>query len=61
VHRLTELLTDGHEDGDHTVDYVVIVLLMAATIVVAFVFFGDAIADLVTLIGGRVDQATLAK
>jgi Flp pilus assembly pilin Flp len=53
------LRADG--DGGHRLDYAVILGLIVIVVILAFVFFGDAIADLVTAIGGRVDQATLPK
>ena len=35
--------------------------LIVMVAILSFVFLGDAVADLVTLIGGRVDQETLPK
>ena len=61
MRRLAELLTSGREGDDLILDYMVIVVLIVTAIIVAFIFFGDAVADLVTLIGGRVDQATISR
>jgi hypothetical protein len=61
VRRLAELLTGGRDCDDLILDYMVIVVLIVTTIIVAFICFGDAVADLVTLIGGRVDQATISR
>jgi hypothetical protein len=58
--HLAALLRADGGDG-HRLDYVVILGLIVIVVILAFIFFGDAIADLVTAIGGRVDQATLPK
>jgi Flp pilus assembly pilin Flp len=57
---LAALLGADGADG-YRLDYAVILGLIVIVVILAFVFFGDAIADLVTAIGGRVDQATLPK
>jgi Flp pilus assembly pilin Flp len=50
----------GRAGGDgQLLEYLVILVLIAIVVVLAFVFLGDAIADLITAIGGRVDQQTV--
>ena len=39
--------------------YAVILGLIVVVAVLAFVFLGDAVADLISLIGGRVDEETI--
>jgi hypothetical protein len=46
---------------DHLVEFAVILVLIVAVTVLAFLFLGDAVADLISLIGGRVDDATITK
>lgn len=45
--------------GEHLLEYLVILVLIVVVVVLAFVFLGDAIADLITIIGGRVEPETL--
>ena len=59
--RLERLLGRGQSHDDHLVEYAVILVLIVVVTVLAFVFLGDAVADLISLIGGRVDEVTLSK
>jgi hypothetical protein len=58
---LADLL--GHDGGDdrYLVEIGAILTLVAAVAVISLVFLGDPIADLITLVGGRVDEATLGR
>ena len=56
---LDRLLEHRTDDDDHLLEYVVIAVLIVVVALLAFVFLGDAVADLVSLIGGRVDDVTL--
>jgi Flp pilus assembly pilin Flp len=58
---LAALLRGGEDGDEHRLDYAVILGLIVIVVILAFVFLGDPIADLVTTIGGRVDQETLPK
>ncbi len=53
---LERLLRAGAPDDLH-LDYVAIVVLATILVVVAFVVFGDTVADFVTLVGEGVDRA----
>jgi len=57
---LERLARNGLRD-DHLVEYVVILVLIALVAVLAFLFLGDAVADLISLIGGRVDEVTVVE
>ncbi len=59
-HYLDRLLGHG-EDGDHLLEYAFIALLIIVVAVLALVFLGDAVAELISLIGGRVDEVTVTK
>jgi hypothetical protein len=59
-HYLDRLLGHG-EDGDHLLEYAFITLLIVVVAALALVFLGDAVADLISLVGGRVDEVTLSK
>ena len=59
-HFLDRLLGHG-EDGDHLLEYAFIALLIVVVAVLALVFLGDAVADLISLIGGRVDEVTVSQ
>jgi Flp pilus assembly pilin Flp len=54
---LAALLGRGGDD-EHLLEYLVILVLIVIVVTLAFVFLGDAIADLITAIGGKVDQQT---
>ena len=51
----------GERRDDHLLEYAVILVLIVVVAVLAFVFLGDAVADLISLIGGRVDDVTITK
>ena len=52
---LASLVGRGDED-DHLVELAVVVVLIVVVAILSLVFLADPIADLVTLIGGRVDR-----
>ena len=56
---LATLLGQVDEDERYLVEFAVILALIAVVALLSLVFLGDAIADLITLIGGRVDEQTL--
>ena len=58
---LERFLARGERRDDHLVEYAVILGLIVVVAVLAFLFLGDAVADLISLIGGRVDEATITK
>ncbi len=59
-HYLDRLLGHGN-GGDHLLEYAFIAFLIVVVAVLAFVFLGDAVAELISLIGGRVDEVTVTK
>lgn len=61
IDLLARLLARDEEGGDHVLEYLVILGLIVVAVILAFVFLGDAIADLISLIGGRVDEETLGQ
>jgi Flp pilus assembly pilin Flp len=58
---LHQLLTRTDDGEDHLLEYVVILVLIALVAILALVFLGDLVADLISLIGGRVDEATVVE
>jgi Flp pilus assembly pilin Flp len=58
---LERFVARGGLRDDHLVEYVVILVLIALVAVLAFLFLGDAVADLISLIGGRVDEVTVVE
>ena len=56
---LATLLGQVDEDERYLVEFAFILALIAVVALLSLVFLGDAIADLITLIGGRVDEQTL--
>jgi hypothetical protein len=44
------------EDEEHLIELSVVVVLIVVIVAFALVFLGDPIANLITLIGGRVDE-----
>jgi hypothetical protein len=58
---LERLLALGRSHDDHLVEYAVILVLIVVVATLALLLLGDAIADLISLIGGRVDQVTIAE
>ena len=59
-HYIDRLLGRGN-GGDHLLEYAFIAFLIVVVAVLAFVFLGDAVAELISLIGGRVDEVTVTK
>jgi len=57
--RYLALLLGRGADDDHIVELAVVVVLIVVIVTVALLFLGDPIADLITLIGGRVDQGVV--
>jgi Flp pilus assembly pilin Flp len=60
-HYLERFLARGERHDDHLVEYAFILVLIVVVAVLAFVFLGDAVADLISLIGGRVDEVTRSR
>jgi hypothetical protein len=58
---LERFLARSERRDDHLVEYIVNLVLIIVVAVLAFLFLGDAVADLISLIGGRVDEATITK
>jgi hypothetical protein len=56
---LDRLLRHRRDEDDRLFDYAFIAVLIIVVAVLALVFLGDAVADLISLIGGRVDEATI--
>lgn len=57
--RYLASLLDRWEQDDHLVDLAVVAVLIVIVVAVSLVFLADPIADLVTLIGGRVDEGMI--
>jgi hypothetical protein len=57
---LASLMGRGGDDG-HLIELAVVVVLIVVVALLSLVFLGDPIADLVSLIGGRVDQNALGE
>jgi Flp pilus assembly pilin Flp len=58
--RLLGLLQRHEGEGpDLLLEYTLIVGIIVVVVVVVFVTMGDSLSDLVSLIGGRVDEATI--
>jgi hypothetical protein len=58
--ELLAALLGRDPDDEHLAEYVAILALIVVVAVLSLIFLGDAIADLISLIGGRVDEATLS-
>ena len=58
---LATLLGRAGDDERYLVEFAVIVALIVVVAALSLIFLGDAIADLITLIGGRVDEQTLGQ
>jgi hypothetical protein len=56
---LAALIGQSGDDERYLVELGVILALIALIALLALVFLGDAVADLITLVGGRVDEQTL--
>jgi len=59
--RYLASLMGRDEDDRHLIELTVIVVLIIVVALLALVFLADPIADLVSLIGGRVDQGALGE
>jgi hypothetical protein len=59
LERLAALLGRDPDD-EHLAEYVAILALIVVVAGLSLIFLGDALADLISLIGGRVDEATLS-
>jgi Flp pilus assembly pilin Flp len=58
--RLVGLFQRREGEGtDLLLEYALIVSIIVVVVVLVFVTMGDSISDLVSLIGGRVDEATV--
>ena len=55
--RYLALLLGRGTDDDHLVDLAIVAVLIVVIVTLSLLFVGDPIADLITLIGGRVDGA----
>jgi hypothetical protein len=60
LHLLAVVLS-RHERDRHEIELLVVLTLIILVTVLSFLFLGDAVADLITLIGGHVDEKTLAE
>jgi len=56
---LATLLGRDAAEDEHLVEYALILVLIVVLAALSLVFLGDAVADLVSLIGGQVDQGAL--
>jgi hypothetical protein len=55
---LAALLADRVDERRHLIELGVVLALIALIAIFALVFLGDAIAELITFIGGSVDEQT---
>lgn len=56
------MLLGHHQEGDqHQLELVLVLALIVIVTVLSFVFLGDAVADLISLIGGHVDENVLSE
>jgi len=58
---LERFLARSERRDDHLVEYAVILGLIVVVAVIAFLFLGDVVAELISLIGGRVDEVTISE
>lgn len=56
---LAGLLALGQGEDEHRLELALILALIVVIVILALVFLGDAIADLISLIGGQVDEVTV--
>ena len=62
VRRYLDRFLALRDDRDnHLLEYAVILVLIVVVAVLALVFLGDTVADLISLIGGRVDEVTVVE
>jgi hypothetical protein len=59
IRTLASILASVAQSDRYLLELAVVLTLIAVVSILALVFLGDAIADLITLIGGRVDEQTL--
>ncbi len=60
--RFLAMLLGRHQEGDqHRLELLLVLVLIVVVTALSFVFLGDAVADLISLIGGRVDEAVLSE
>jgi hypothetical protein len=57
---LAMLLKRRHDSDHHLVELVLVLALVVIVTALSFVFLGDAVADLISLIGGHVDEVVLS-
>jgi hypothetical protein len=56
---LATLLGRDEDDDRHLLELALILTLIVVVAILSLAFLGDAIADLITLIGGGVDEQTI--
>jgi hypothetical protein len=56
---LAGLLALGQGEDEHRRELALVLALIVVVVILALVFLGDAVADLISLIGGQVDEATV--
>jgi hypothetical protein len=59
LRHLAAILGSVEPDERYLLELAVVLVLIAVVAVLALVFVGDAVADLITLVGGRVDEQLL--
>ena len=57
--RYLASLVGRRDEDDHLIELVVVVVLIVVVVALSLIFLADPIADLVTLIGGRVDEGVV--
>jgi hypothetical protein len=61
VRTVTERLVRLDREHEHLLEYAVILVLIGIVTALSLAFLGDAIADLVSLIGGQAERAPLTR
>lgn len=66
LHLLADVLSrherdSRHQRDHHETDLLVILALIIIVTALSFIFLGDAVADLISLVGGQIDERTLAE
>jgi Flp pilus assembly pilin Flp len=56
---LATLLGRDPADDQHVLEYALILSLIVVVVILSLLFLGDAVADLISLVGGGVDEVTL--
>jgi len=56
---LAGLMALGQGEHEHRLELALVLALIVVIVILALVFLGDSIADLISLIGGQVDEVTV--